>query len=211
VKGFEVCDGLINHGGDGILTLDICQLLVEVVIGNPFNPKFNLYDIRTKCDVPPMCYDMTNADKLLNIPDIQSRLGVAGREWVECNKMVHTKLLGDWVASMEPKVADILEKGIEVLVYSGDKDFICNWRGGEAWTNAVNWSGKAQFNAAEYSEWTVNGKSAGALRQYKNLKFLRVYDAGHMVPMDQPENALSMLKTFITGDIFKKNGPQFVQ
>jgi carboxypeptidase C (cathepsin A) len=26
-----------------------------------------------------------------------------------------------------------LENGVKGLVYSGDKDFICNWRGGEAW------------------------------------------------------------------------------
>lgn len=39
------------------------------------------------------------------------------------------------------KVTDILAKGVDVLAYHGDKDFICNWRGGEAWTNAVEWPG----------------------------------------------------------------------
>ena len=38
------------------------------------------------------------------------------------------------------------------------------------------------------------------MRQYGNLHFLRVYDAGHMVPMNQPENALAMLKMLVTGD-----------
>lgn len=80
-----------------------------------------------------------------------------------------------------------------ILVYSGDKDFICNWRGGEAWTNAVNWSGKSDFNNAAYKEWIVNGASAGQLKEFENFKFLRVYDAGHMVPMDQPAVALAML------------------
>jgi len=60
------------------------------------------------------------------------------------------ELLGDWVLSMGYKVADILEKGVEVLVYSGDKDYVCNWRGGEAWTSAVDWSGKADFNSQSY-------------------------------------------------------------
>jgi len=88
-----------------------------------------------------------------------------------------------------------------VLVYSGDKDFICNWRGGEAWTNAVEWSGEAEFNKVEYKDWTVNGKAAGSLKVYKNFKFLRVFNAGHMVPMNQPVNALAMLKDFIMNDI----------
>jgi len=47
----------------------------------------------------------------------------------------------------------------------------------------------------------VNGVGAGQLKQFKNFKFLRVYDAGHMVPMDQPVVALQMLESFIMGDL----------
>jgi len=47
--------------------------------------------------------------------------------------------------NLSPKVTDILNADIDVLVYSGDKDFICNWRGGEAWTHEVDWSGKTDF------------------------------------------------------------------
>jgi cathepsin A (carboxypeptidase C) len=54
---------------------------------------------------------------------------------------VHIAMLGDWMLNLAPKITNILNSGVEVLVYSGDKDFICNWRGGEAWTNAVQWSG----------------------------------------------------------------------
>jgi len=71
-----------------------------------------------------------------------------------------------------------------VLVYSGDKDFVCNWRGGEAWTAATKWSGKSDFNNQTYESWTINGVPAGEMKQFGNLHFLRVYDAGHMVPMD---------------------------
>jgi len=84
----------------------------------------------------------------------------------------------------------ILAKNIEVLAYHGDKDFICNWRGGEAYTNAIEWPHKDEFNAAKYSNWTVEGKAAGALKSVENLHFLRVYDAGHMVPMNKPVAAL---------------------
>lgn len=44
-------------------------------------------------------------------------------------------MLGDWMVNLAVKVSDIANKGdVDILVYSGDKDFICNWRGGEAWT-----------------------------------------------------------------------------
>ena len=102
---------------------------------------------------------------------------------------------------MASKVQAVVESGLHVLVYSGDKDFVCNWRGGEAWTNAVEWSGQKEFNSAPYKEWLVNGQPAGQLKQYKNFQFLRVYNAGHMVPMDQPNNSLVMLQTFMMGTL----------
>jgi len=160
-----------------------------------------VYDIRIPCESPPLCYDFSQSDVFLNRADVQETLGVTGRNWVECDQMVHTYLLGDWMTNLMPQVADMLDNtDIEVLVYSGDKDWICNWRGGEAWTAATRWSGKKEFNDAEYEVWNVNGVGAGEMRQYGNLHFLRVYEAGHMVPMDQPQNALEMIKRMIAND-----------
>jgi cathepsin A (carboxypeptidase C) len=144
---------------------------------------------------------MSLSDEYFNTPKIQAALGVTGRNWVECDMKVHTAMLGDWTTNMADKVAAVLETGLQVLVYSGDKDFICNWRGGEAWTSAVQWSGQSDFNKVEYKNWTVSGEPAGQLKSFKNFKFLRVFNAGHMVPMDQPQNALAMLQDFIMNDI----------
>ena len=38
----------------------------------------------------------------------------------------------------------------------------------------------------------------GAMRSTKGLTFLRVYRAGHMVPMDKPEESLQMLQSWLT-------------
>jgi len=175
---------LIASGKSNFMSLEYCQILVETVLGNPLKPKFNVYDIRIPCEEPPRCYAMDYIGEFLNQPEIEADLGVPGRKWKDCKTTVHIELLGDWVVSMSEKITSILEQGIEVLVYSGDKDFICNWRGGEAWTNAVEWTGKTGFNSAEYKKWSVNGTPAGELKEFNNLKFLRVYDAGHMVPFD---------------------------
>jgi len=40
---------------------------------------------------------------------------------------------------------------------------------------------------------------AGWAKNYDNFTFLKVAKAGHMVPLDQPENALAMLKVFLSG------------
>jgi len=198
--GFEGCDVLIKSGIWPV-ALEACQLLVESILGNPLNPRFNVYDIREKCEHPPLCYDMSTSDSILNQDEVEKVLGVEGRKWVECAKMPHEALLGDWMKSMAERMTHILNEGLEVLVYSGDKDFICNWRGGEAWTEAVEWDHKDEFNAAEYQDWEANGVSAGQLRSAQNLKFLRVYDAGHMVPMNQPAVSLQMLQEFMVDKV----------
>ena len=207
--GFKACDGLIyesqNKYKDNmkvqIAALEFCQILADSVIGNPLHPKFNVYDIREPCGTPPLCYDFSQSDVLLNDAATQSALGVTGRKWVECDKLVHTALLGDWMTNLMPQVASILDDSeVQVLVYSGDKDWICNWRGGEAWTEATKWASKDDFNSAQYVDWNVNGEAAGSMRQFGDLHFLKVFNAGHMVPMNQPVNALAMLKMFVNND-----------
>lgn len=80
-------------------------------------------------------------------------------------------------------VPALLEKGIKVLVYAGDADFICNWMGNKAWTLELEWKGKQGFNSAKDVKWNskTTGRKAGVYRSYNGLSFLRVFEAGHMV------------------------------
>jgi cathepsin A (carboxypeptidase C) len=111
--------------------------------------------------------------------------------------IVHTFMLGDWITNLANDVTNIINNNIQVLVYSGDKDFVCNWRGGEAWTNNLNWNKTEEFRNQNYTVWYEQDRFVGEFKSVDNLKFLRVYDAGHMVPLDQPEVALKMLNNFI--------------
>jgi len=153
---------------------------------------------------------MSPADNMLGEESIKKVLGVSGRKWAECTNTVHFALIKDLIIDLSPKVADLLHEGLDVLVYSGDKDFICNWRGGEAWTNALNWEGKEGWASQDYQDWNVADKAAGSLKTYKNLKFLRVFDAGHMVPMNQPEVALKMVQDMISGKVLETEENEFV-
>ncbi len=90
-----------------------------------------------------------------------------------------------------------------MLIYAGDLDFICNWLGNSAWTLDLEWSGKTGFNAAPMAPWTMpNGTVGGEARTYGGFTFLRVYNAGHLTPMDQPAAALALLNTLISGGSF---------
>jgi carboxypeptidase C (cathepsin A) len=62
----------------------------------------------------------------------------------------------------------------------------------------ADWPGKQGFNDAKPKVWTseISGKPAGKARTSGGFTFLQVFAAGHMVPLDQPEAALDMVKTF---------------
>ena len=194
--GYWVCQQLIKTRL-WFFALEGCQLLEIPILGFPLTPRFNVYDIRIPCSNPPLCYDFGNLDKLIALDDVRKAINVDSRSWEQCNQVVHTFMLGDWITDYSPQVDLALKNGVGFLVYSGDKDFICNWRGGEAWTNKIRWEKQLEFQSADYQDWDVDGTPAGQYKQTDNFTFLRVYDAGHMVPMDQPKNALEMLRKFI--------------
>ena len=79
-------------------------------------------------------------------------------------------------------IPSMLAAGMDILIYAGDQDFICNWLGNVKWALALNWTHKAEFNAAATKLVGPAGKELGELRSYANSHFLRVFQAGHMVP-----------------------------
>merc|ERR1711974_19875 len=158
------------------------------------------YDMRIKCAVPPLCYDFSNVDTYLNRADVQKALGVS-KKWKSCNMSVNKLFTGDWMKNFQKSLPDLLASGIRVLIYAGDVDFICNWLGNKAWTLQMDWPGKAAFNNATDKAWTVQGTKSGMIRQANGFTFLQVHQAGHMVPMDRPLAALSMVDAFLSNTL----------
>ncbi|RKP32678.1 hypothetical protein METBISCDRAFT_29544 [Metschnikowia bicuspidata] len=163
----------------------------------------NVYDIRKRCGNSSLCYDtLQYIEDYLNLPEVRKKLGVEVDLYQSCNFDVNKNFLfaGDWMKPYHKNVVDMLESGLPVLVYAGDKDFICNWLGNQAWTEALPWSGHKNFSAAPLRDWKVGNRVAGKVKNHKHFTFLRVFEAGHMVPYDQPENSLAMVNSWIAGD-----------
>lgn len=93
----------------------------------------------------------------------------------------------------------LLTKGTKVALVYGDRDYQCNWLGGEAISNALS-STASGFETAKYSEIQTNGSYVGGLvRQAGNLSFSRVFQAGHEVPYYQPETAYQIFNRVMFG------------
>ncbi|CAI0454351.1 unnamed protein product [Linum tenue] len=108
-------------------------------------------------------------------------------------------MIGDYMLDYELGIPELLENGIKVLIYAGEYDLICNWLGNWNWVHAMKWSGQEQFDGASTVAFMVGSAKAGELKGYGPLHFLKVYNAGHMVPMDQPKVALEMLQSWMQG------------
>jgi len=163
-----------------------------------------VYDVTKRCEVEPLCYDFSLGTKFLTNPKVMKALGVSSSvQWVDCNMEVHELLLGDWIGNYAINLPEVLAANIPVLVYSGTNDWICNYLGGEAWASQLQWPGQPGYNRANWQQWTTSsGSNAGRSKTYGGLTFLEVANAGHMVPMDQPANALDMVTKFVNGQPF---------
>ncbi|GMF92332.1 unnamed protein product [[Candida] boidinii] len=118
----------------------------------------NVYDIRKMCEGSSLCYDSLDyITKYLNQDVVKEKLGAEVDNYESCNFDINRNFLfaGDWMKPYHKSVIDILEKDIPVLIYAGDKDFICNWLGNQAWTNELPWSGSEGFKEAEIKDFTL--------------------------------------------------------
>jgi len=191
---------LTAEGGSACLTAtEVCNLGLVM----PYQAKrMNPYDMRLKCEHGRLCYDFDNVGVYLNKQDVQSQLGTSGK-WGSCNMAVAEafQFAGDWMHNFHNLIPDMLHDGLDVLIYAGDEDYICNWLGNKAWATKLQWDKTSEFQAASDKEWQVRGRTAARHRSAGNFHFMQVYEAGHMVPMDKPEESLEMVNRFITGTL----------
>ena len=178
----------------------------NALIGPYEQTGLNPYDIRRPCGSNPLCYDFSSVTTFLNSQRVLDALHISkeSAKWESCNYKVNGMFASDWMKGMEANVPPMIEGGVRALIYAGDVDFICNWMGNKAWTLALNWTHQSDFNKAPDHDWNVNGAKAGTARTAGDnaLTFLQINNAGHMVPMDQSEAALEMLRTFLSGGTF---------
>ncbi|KAJ2305721.1 hypothetical protein IWW54_004987 [Coemansia sp. RSA 2705] len=176
-----------------------CAQIEDVYAKSGRNP----YDVRIPCEGGDLCYPiMADIDAYLNQPAVQRELGAEVSRFESCSDRVGYgfALNGDPMKPFHQEIPPLLADGIRVLIYAGDADFICNWYGNKAWALALEWPGQAQFGAAADRPWAVDGRAAGESRTHGNFTFVRVFEAGHMVPYDQPAAALAMVNGWLSGD-----------
>ncbi|RYO89297.1 hypothetical protein DL762_003320 [Monosporascus cannonballus] len=186
----------------------ICRNLVE----GPYYSASgrNPYDIRAQADaqIPPGYW----AD-YINLASTQDALGVSINYTSTSSQAIWIGfgVSGDFVyPDMLADLEAILDEGVSVHLIYGDADYICNWMGGEALSLQLNYTHAAEFRAAGYAPFVVEGTEYGVVRQHGNFSFTRVYDAGHEVPYYQPRAALELFRRVVS-DLVVADGSRRVE
>ncbi|KAL1965533.1 hypothetical protein VTN77DRAFT_5616 [Rasamsonia byssochlamydoides] len=182
----------------------------DYVIGPYFKSGLSPYDISQSVldPFPPNTYL-----EYLNTAAVQSAIGVpvnftsTSGAVVAAFQQTGDYERGDQIADL----AALLEKGVRVALVYGDRDFICNWKGGEAVSFSIAASAPSylsSFNSAGYAPIITNTTYiGGVVRQAGNLSFSRIYDAGHLIAAYQPETLFTLFTRIILGSDLSSGAP----
>jgi carboxypeptidase C (cathepsin A) len=185
------------------------------------NLKRDYYDIR---ELDPDPFPTGNYSGYLNTPEVQSAIG-AYQNFTDClvdfNFVAHLFNYAkgnDYTSGtgLIQDLKDLISQDINIVMYNGDADYICNWIAGERVAYEIDAPGFVQAGYENVS--TPDNHIHGQVKQAGTFSFVRVYESGHFVPFYQPEFALTMFsraisrKDIATGqvdanDTYKSTGP----
>ena len=171
-----------------------CIPYFGLLFGNS-SADYNRYNVKQP-------YNMTDPPAALgyylNSKSVQLSLGV-DRPFLLLNESVSDHWNRTELFSTVSTVGYLLDHGLSVLIYAGDLDSVCDWIGQENWLKSMEWSGQEAFRNTATVEWksVATKTAAGTIKKAGNLTWVRVFEAGHLVPTDQPEHALEMINAWI--------------
>ncbi|WEJ95017.1 Cell death protease [Yamadazyma tenuis] len=230
LKQHEKCQNAANNmNGDSLsdfaIVDDICEgILTTLLYETKDNSAaanqqcFNMYDYTLK-DSYPSCGmnwppDLVNVNPFLNSLDNQASLNlILKKKWHECSGRVGSRFTAKKSYPAVKLLPGILEQ-IPVVLFNGNRDIICNYIGTENFIKQMEWNGATGFQEDYAYDWVYDGQTSGYIKTERNLTFINIFDASHMVPFDKPELSRSLidvlLKNFdietvdIPGDTEKK-------
>lgn len=159
----------------------------------------NVYDIRHFG-----VYDMSLLGCYLNKPNIKQFLKVDTQtSWHQSEDATFKRLYSDDVHTTIWVLREVLSQGVRVLIYNGDQDLLVNYIGTEKWLQTFArgsdiYKPLARWLAKDLVDITRAGRLAGKTKSEGNLTYVRVHEAGHLVPMDQPAFAKDMFERFLS-------------
>eukprot|EP01129_Flabellula_baltica_P003071 TRINITY_DN12919_c0_g1_i1.p1 TRINITY_DN12919_c0_g1~~TRINITY_DN12919_c0_g1_i1.p1 ORF type:complete len:469 (-),score=88.71 TRINITY_DN12919_c0_g1_i1:27-1391(-) len=143
--------------------------------------------------------------KFITQDSVRTQLHVGDIKYWGYNRTVEEHLIRDWLVTTRPQL-EVLINNYKVLIYNGQNDLILGPPLCENFLRTLNWDHQSEYLNAKKIIWKIKETDryvAGFAREVGNFRQVIVRDAGHMVPLDQPERALDMIERFVDGRSFQ--------
>ncbi|CAH2291846.1 retinoid-inducible serine carboxypeptidase isoform X1 [Pelobates cultripes] len=114
---------------------------------------------------------------------------------------VFAKMAGDFMKPVIDIVDELLSENINVTVYNGQLDLIVDTVGQENWVKQLKWQKMVEFRNRVWSPLHMCPQCTETVafhKSYENFSFFWILKAGHMIPSDQGQVALKMLRMIIS-------------
>jgi len=188
---FELASPAIEHS--------VCDDLTAKIFNEDLK-NINLYGIYSSCalgaDEQIPCLSFSILQEYFNEPSVRKALHIDPKsdKWIAQSDKVFNHYTKDFAKGSVWTYPILIENGIRCLFYSGDTDLSVPVIGSQRWIDALNLGVKK-----EWAQWHVDGQVAGFRKVFDGITFVTVRGAGHMVPQYKPQEAWTILDTFIQG------------
>lgn len=86
-----------------------------------------------------------------------------------------------WASPTQYYVANLLDRGVRILIYAGTYDWQCNWVAIKLWVDKLEWNRSEDYKSREWRNWKVGDKVVGEVKSSELLTFVTIRGAGHMI------------------------------
>ncbi|KAE9963480.1 Cell death protease [Venturia inaequalis] len=221
------CMQQLSDGGKDHVDNRECEEILQAILRVTSTEKngkkmcLNMYDVRLT-DEYPSCGmnwppDLVSVTPYLRRNDVMDALhierfnapGGNSPGWSECSGDVGGAFTASESAPSVTLLPDLLTK-VPIILFSGDQDLICNYKGTEELINNLSFNGGKGFESngvtAPRHDWVFEGEPAGIYQEARNLTYIKFYNSSHMVPFDYPRRTRDMLDRFMGVDIATVGG-----
>ncbi|XP_024031005.1 serine carboxypeptidase II-2-like isoform X2 [Morus notabilis] len=132
-----------------------------------------------------------------NQPEVQTALHVdpdhAPSKWDPCSILVN-RSWKDSPTTVLDIYHELIHSGLRIWVFSGDTDAIIPITSTRYSIDALELP-----TVSPWRSWYDDGEVGGWTQEYEGLTFVSVRGAGHEVPLHKPKQALTLIKSFLSG------------
>ncbi|KAL7134481.1 hypothetical protein ABFS83_11G029400 [Erythranthe nasuta] len=195
----EQCDNALDLAYEEVGDIDMYSIFTPACTANSTSLS-RLSRKKSKVGLLRRAYDPCTEEHstvYFNLPEVQKALHVHTRnsslKWETCSNTVNENWQ-DSPKSVLNVYRELIHSGLRVWIFSGDTDAVI-----PVTSTRYNIDALKLPTVSPWRAWYDDGQVGGWTQEYKGLTFVTVRGAGHEVPLHRPKQALTLVKSFLSG------------